>query len=83
MEDKMDRIRMNALELIYTHKKDPIIFQVDSDVWKVKQYDVLFDFNSGWYCKCRWHEFKGECKHIIAIKICKEEKIYIPLYQIG
>ena len=77
-----DAIEIRALELALEQQRNPnseLIRQTDTDEWLVKNYFITYDYDDGWTCECRYNQYKGECKHIKAIKICKAKGIYIPL----
>ena len=79
-----DKIKARGLDLAIYHKNHPeleIIRQVDSDEWLVKGYVITYDYDDGFSCECPYNQHKGECKHIFALKFCKEQGIYIPLMQ--
>ena len=67
-----------SLQMITTrHNNDPNI-----ELWKVKSLDgtsystVSHNIQEAvWECSCKFYEFRGECKHIVAIKLCRKEGI--------
>ena len=69
-----------SLKMITTrHNTDPNI-----ELWKVKSIDgtsysiVSHDKEKAiWECSCKFYQFRGECKHIVVIKICREKEIYL------
>ena len=69
-----------SLKLITTvHSDDP-----HTELWKVKSIDgtsysiIRHDAqNALWECSCKFYQFRGECKHIVVIKICREKEIYL------
>lgn len=68
---------------IYPEKK--VIVITGYNTWGVKSsdgdlyYHVSYDEDEGYQCNCTYYQFKGQCKHIKAIKIVKERSIYCPM----
>ena len=69
-----------SLKIITTRHSDDLHIEL----WKVKSLDgisystVSHDKEKAvWECSCKFYEFRGECKHIGTIKICREKEIYL------
>ena len=79
----------NIIKLHSLHPESRIITLMTNgeelESWKVKS--ITEDSNSIvshhiseaiWECSCKFYTFRGECKHIVAMKLCREKEIYIP-----
>jgi len=79
-----EAVYQRALSIIHDHVLHPTkrsITVSGYDEWKVKSsvdgLPYTIKFEDGVYsCTCTYYEFKGQCKHIKAIKLVKERSIY-------
>jgi len=84
-EEQKSKAYVKAQEIVNTHQLHPEqhMIQISGhNKWLVKSsigdfnYSVTFDEDEGYGCNCPYFQMKGQCKHIKAIKITKEQRIY-------
>jgi len=82
-----DKIQKRAEGIVNVHVKYPekrIITISSKNEWKIisltEGFPYTITFEDGVYsCTCSYAQFKGQCKHIKAIKLVKERGIYCPM----
>jgi len=86
--EQKDKAYIKAQMIVNTHVLHPeqkMIYISGHNTWLVKTsmgeayYDINFDEDEGYGCNCTYFQMKGQCKHIKAIKITKEQRIYCPM----
>jgi len=89
MDEVENRLYQRALSIIHDHEIYPerrVIVITDLNEWAVTSQEnpdtahaVVYDEDDGYKCSCTYYQFKGQCKHIKAIKLVKERGIYCPM----
>ena len=87
-EEQKSKAYIKAQEIVNTHQlhhEQNMISISGYNEWLVKSsmgdsyYRVTFDKDEGYGCNCPYFQMKGQCKHIKAVKITKEQRIYCPM----
>ena len=86
------KVLLRAKNIIANHSLNPSLQMITSrhsddpniELWKIKSLGVAsfstisHDIQRAvWECSCKFYQFRGECKHIVTIKICRENGIII------
>jgi len=89
MDEVENRVQQRALAIIHDHEIYPhrrVIVICALNEWAVrsqenpeKAHAVVYDEDEGYKCSCTYYNFKGQCKHIKAIKLVRERGIYCPM----
>jgi len=89
MDEIDNRVYQRALGIVHDHTMYPerkVIVITGLGEWAVmsaenpdKAHIVVYDEDEGYTCSCTYYQFKGQCKHIKAIKLVKERQIYCPM----
>ena len=89
LDEVENRVYQRALGIVHDHTSYPerrVIVITGLSEWAVmsaenpdKAHCVKYDEDEGYVCSCTYYNFKGQCKHIKAIKLVKERQIYCPM----